>query len=165
MKPLTPWFKKSLPAVRREEEHPFFALQKEMNNLFQDFFRNFELSATNYGDDTFGDFSPRVDMHETEKEYTVTAELPGMEEKDIQLKLSGDILTISGEKRNEKVEDAKGHYRMERIYGTFSRSLLLPAEVELEKCTASFKHGVLSVVLPKTASTEKTSKNIAIKSE
>ncbi len=163
MKPLTPWFKKSVPAVRREEEYPFYALQKEMNNLFQDFFRNFELNPAGYSDDSFGDFAPRVDMHETGKEITITAELPGMEEKDIQLKLAGDVLTISGEKRNEKVEDVKGHYRMERIYGTFSRSLLLPAEVELDKCSATFKNGILNVVLPKTAEAEKTTKNIPIK--
>ena len=108
MKPLTPWFKKSVPAVRREEEYPFYSLQKEMNNLFQEFFSNFELSPHGYGEHAFGDFSPRVDMHETPKEFTVTAELPGMEEKDIQLKLAGDVLTISGEKRNEKIEDVKG---------------------------------------------------------
>ncbi|MBX9949682.1 MAG: Hsp20/alpha crystallin family protein [Candidatus Obscuribacterales bacterium] len=165
MKPLTPWFKKSVPAVRREEEYPFYSLQKEMNNLFQEFFSNFEMSPHGYGEHAFGDFSPRVDMHETAKEFTVTAELPGMEEKDIQLKLAGDILTISGEKRNEKVEDVKGHYKMERIYGTFSRSMLLPAEVELDKCTATFKNGVLNVVLPKTVESEKTSKNIAIKTQ
>ncbi len=163
MKPLTPWFKKSVPAVRREEEFPFYSLQKEMNNLFQDFFSNYEMSPSVMGENAFGDFSPRIDMHETPKEFTVTAELPGMEEKDIQLKLAGDVLTISGEKRNEKVEDVKGHYKMERIYGSFSRSLLLPAEVDIDKCAATFKNGVLNVVLAKTKEEEKTSKNIAIK--
>ena len=163
MKSLTPWFKRSLPVVRKEEEHPFYALQKEMNNLFHDFGKNFDLSAMDFADDSFGDFTPRVDMQESPKEITLTAELPGMEEKDIQLKLAGDVLTVSGEKRNEKVEDVKGHYRMERVYGAFSRTLLLPAEVDLEKCSATFKNGVLNVVLPKTAESEKFSKTIPIK--
>ncbi|HIA51543.1 MAG TPA: Hsp20/alpha crystallin family protein [Candidatus Melainabacteria bacterium] len=163
MKPLTPWFRKQTPAVRREPEYPLYSLQREMNSLFQDFFKNFELGSFNYDEDAFGDFSPRVDMNETEKEFRVTAELPGMEEKDVQIKLAGDVLTISGEKHNEKVEDVKGHYRMERVYGSFSRSLLLPTEVELEKSTATFKNGVLTVVLPKTPDTEKKTKSIPIK--
>lgn len=162
MKALTPWFKKNLPVTQREGEYSLYSLQKEMNQLFHDFFREGDFSALAFSEDSFGDFSPRLDMHDSEKEFTVTVELPGMEEKDIQLKLAGDILTLSGEKHNEKVDDAKGHYKMERVYGSFSRSLLLPAEVQIEKCTASFKNGVLKVVLPKTRESEKTSKNIAI---
>lgn len=163
MKSLTPWFKKQLPAQRRDEEFPFFALQKEMNNLFDHFQSSFDLPGLTFNDNAFGDFNPRVDMKDLEKEISVTAELPGMEEKDVQVKLNGDVLTISGEKKSQKEEDVKGHYRMERIYGTFSRSLLLPAEVELDKCTATFKNGVLHVVLPKTKESEKASKNIPVK--
>ena len=164
MKSITPWFKRQLPMQRREEEHPFFSLQKEMNQLFDHFQRNFDMPDFAFGDNSFGDFNPRIDMKDSDKEITVTAELPGIEEKDVQLKVNGDVLIISGEKRSEKEEDVKGHYKMERIYGSFSRSLLLPQEVDLDKCTATFKNGVLNVVLPKTKVSERTSKTIPVMS-
>lgn len=164
MRTLAPWFRKSLPIQRREEELPLYSLQREINSLFNDFFRGFEVTPWNVGtEEVFGDYAPRVDMHETEKEITISVELPGMEEKDVNITLAKDVLTISGEKKSEKTEDAKGHYRMERIYGSFRRSIGLPAEVDSNRCEASFKNGVLTVTLAKTAESQKTAKTIPIK--
>ncbi len=96
------------------------------------------------------EFSPRVDVHDSKKEIHVTAELPGMEEKDIHVMLNDDRLTIKGEKRTEKeVGDAERHY-VERSYGSFTRTIPLPSSVEKAKCEAIFKNGVLKVTLQKS---------------
>ena len=88
-------------------------------------------------------------MVESEKEITVSAELPGMDSKDIDISYTGGMLTISGEKRQEKEDKGKTYYRTERSYGYFTRSVQLPCEVDLDKVDAKFKNGVLQVSLPK----------------
>lgn len=97
-----------------------------------------------------GGFSPRVDLKENGKEIVVTAELPGVEEKDVDISLSGDILTIKGEKKHESEDKRDEFYRLERSYGSFRRSFSLPAPVDAEKAQASFTQGVLTVTLPKS---------------
>lgn len=107
-------------------------------------------------------FSPRVDVKENGNALVVTAELPGVEEKDVEVSLNGDILTISGEKRHEKEEKGDEFYRVERSYGSFRRSFSLPTSVDADKVEASYKKGVLTVTLPKAAAAEKA-KKIAVK--
>lgn len=94
-------------------------------------------------------FAPRIDVVEREAEYLVTAELPGVEEKDFQLDVHGNVLTIAGEKRAEREEERDGWRWSERSYGSFRRSIQLPVEVDGEKASAAFKNGVLTVTLPK----------------
>lgn len=94
-------------------------------------------------------FAPRIDVVEREAEYLVTAELPGLEEKDFQLEVHQNLLTLSGEKRAEH-EEGKGWRWSERAYGRFRRSVQLPAEVAADKASAAFRNGVLTVTLPKT---------------
>jgi HSP20 family protein len=94
-------------------------------------------------------FAPRLEVFERENEYLVTAELPGLEEKDFQLEVHGNVLTIRGEKRSENAGEEKGLHFSERVYGEFRRSVELPVEVSSEKASASFKNGVLSITLPK----------------
>lgn len=96
-----------------------------------------------------GSFAPRIDIVEREAEYLVTAELPGLEEKDFQLEVHGNVLTLSGEKRLEHAEERQGWRWSERAYGSFRRAIQLPAEVESDKASASFRNGVLTVTLPK----------------
>lgn len=108
---------------------------------------------------------PKIDFHETEKEFRLTAELPGMTEEDIELNLSQEVLTLRGEKKEEKVEDDKGWYRMERQYGSFSRSIPLPAEVDSAAIEATMKNGVLKIVMPKKAEETKPSRSISIKKQ
>lgn len=160
LKDLMPFGKKEVP-VRRERDHPFALFRKEMDSLFDNFFRGFDLQ-TFAG--TSGAFSPKVDVTEDEKEIRVNAELPGMDEKDIDVSLSMNSLTISGEKREEKEEKGKGYYQMERSYGSFSRTIPLPAEIDESAVRANFKKGVLSITLPKTAKAVET-KKITVKAE
>jgi HSP20 family protein len=104
-----------------------------------------------------------VDIAEKEKEYEVMAELPGMDENNIDVKFADGMLTIKGEKKEEKEEKKKDYYLSERRYGSFQRSFQVPDGVDAEKIEASFKNGVLTVKLPKTAEAVKQEKKIAIK--
>lgn len=116
----------------------FGSLQREMDRLFEDFFRRGGLMR------------PSVDVVETNDTVVVKAELPGMEPKDVDISVSDDRLTIKGERKAEKEEKGKTFYRMERCYGSFSRTIELPASVEADKAKADYKNGVLEITLPKT---------------
>jgi len=136
--------------LRRAESDPFYAMQREMDRLFDEFIgRGTGLRSSASEDEVWDAFSPRVNVVESEKEITVSAELPGMDSKDIDISYTGGMLTISGEKRQEKEDKGKTYYRTERSYGYFTRSVQLPCEVDLDKVDAKFKNGVLQVSLPK----------------
>ena len=107
--------------------------------------------------------APAVDVAEKDKEYEITVELPGMDEKNIEIKLSNGTLTIKGEKKEEKEERKKDYYVSERRYGSFMRSFQLPEGVDSGKIEATFAKGVLNVKLPKTADAQKSEKTISIK--
>jgi HSP20 family protein len=106
---------------------------------------------------------PAVDVTQTDKGYEVTAELPGVEEKDIDVKLANGVLTIKGEKRDEKEEKKEGYYVHERSFGSFERSFQVPEGVDTDNVSASFKKGVLTVILPKSAEAQKAEKKIEVK--
>jgi HSP20 family protein len=161
-KSVVPHEKKSVPA-RLEEYSPFGLLRQEMNRLFDNFFSGFEMEP--FMGRRLGAFSPSVDIKESDKDIRVSAELPGMEDKDINVLLSKDSLTIKGEKKEEKEDKGKDYYRMERSYGSFSRTIPLPAEVDTDKVKAEFKKGLLTVTLPKTAQAIKQTKKIPVKTE
>jgi HSP20 family protein len=95
-------------------------------------------------------WAPPLDIEETEDAIVVRAELPGMNKEDIKVSLSGDTLTIAGERKLETEKKTKTYYRQERVYGKFQRTVTLPAEVEGDKAKASYKAGVLELVLPKS---------------
>jgi len=158
---LVPFGKKSVP-VKREEENPFAHLRREMDSLFDNFFRGFDIEPF---ESRMGAFTPKVDVTENDKEIKISAELPGMDEKDIDVSLQNDILTIKGEKKEEKEDKGKDYYRMERSYGSFIRTIPLPVEVETDKVEARFKKGVLSITLPKTAKAVAETKKVAVKVE
>jgi HSP20 family protein len=150
--------------VRREWEYPFGAFQREMNKLFDDFFGGFDLSPWAPVERRLATpFTPHIDVSETDKEIRVSAELPGMDEKDIDVSLTRDALTIKGEKKQETEDKGKDYYRMERSYGSFTRSIPLPIEVETDKVQATFKKGVLEITLPKTAKAIQETKKIPVK--
>jgi len=161
LKNLIPFGKKNIPA-KREEEHPFMGLQREMNKLFDDFFNSWgELRPL---EGRLGDFSPRIDLAENEKSVTISAELPGMNEKDIDVSLVRDALIIKGEKKQEKEERKDQYFYSERSYGSFSRTIPLPPEVDSDKIQAEFRKGILTITLPKTAAATDARK-IAVKAE
>jgi HSP20 family protein len=107
--------------------------------------------------------APAVDVVEKEKAYQITAELPGMEEQNIDVTFSDGVLRIKGEKTEEKEEKKKDQYLSERRYGSFQRAFRLPDGVDADKIEANFKNGVLTVMLPKTTEAVRSEKKIAIK--
>ena len=110
-----------------------------------------------------GKFNPKVDFSETEKEYLVSAELPGMSLNDIDVSIARGMLIIKGEKKEEKEEEVKGQYRMERSYGGFYRTMALPTEIDSEKAEAKFKNGVLCIKLPKSKELQEAVKRLSVK--
>ncbi|TAN42903.1 MAG: Hsp20/alpha crystallin family protein [Nitrospirae bacterium] len=161
IKDLMPFKKKDVP-VKREEDNPIALLRRDIDSLFDNFFRGFAMEPLA---GHLAAFSPNVDITETDKEIKVTAELPGMDEKDIDVSLNKDMLTIKGEKKEEKEDKGKNYYRVERSFGSFSRTIPLPVEIETEKIGASFKKGVLTVTLPKSAKAIDATRKINVKVE
>lgn len=106
---------------------------------------------------------PAVDVTEDDKAYRIAAELPGLEEKDIEVSVTGDLLTLKGEKRQEKAEKNKNWYVSERSYGSFQRAFELPQGIDRDKIAAEFAKGVLTVTLPKSAEAQKQQKKIDVK--
>jgi HSP20 family protein len=107
---------------------------------------------------------PAFDVAETDKAYEIKAELPGLDEKDIEVKVANGVLSIKGEKQEEKEEKEKDYYRRERSFGSFEHSFQLPDDIEDNKIEANFKSGVLSVTLPKSAEARQQAKKIEVKS-
>lgn len=163
---LIPWGRSNLAPTNygRGDQHPFSVLHREMNRMFDDVFRGFDARFPAFGSSlSFQHGWPRIDVSETDSEVRITAEMPGMEEKDIELLLEGDILTIRGEKRSDVEENGKDRQLSERFYGQFERRLSLNAEIDKDKVDASFKGGVLTVVLPKTEMPQTNARRIAIR--
>jgi HSP20 family protein len=165
---------RALASARRTDLDPLQAFRNEMERMFDQFRRGFGLPASRRGFETepfwrgeggFGLAVPAVDVAEDEKAYHITAELPGLSEKDIEVELSGDMLTISGEKRDEREEKEKSHHFSERRYGSFRRSFALPQGVDRDKVEATFKNGVLSLTLPKTPDAMQRQKKIEVKTQ
>jgi HSP20 family protein len=160
---LIPWGRSNnrAPAPYREDDRsPFLSLHREMNRVFDDFFRDFDMRFPMMGRAGFNGSWPHIDLSETDKEVTVTADLPGMEEKDVELLLEDGVLTLKGEKR-EETED-KDRQFSERYYGRFERRIPLDAEVQVDKAQARFKNGVLTVTLPKDPNAQSKARRIAI---
>ena len=149
----------------REENHPFFSLQREMNRIFDDFFKGWDVEPFAGPGARLGRFTPSVDVKESAKEITVKAELPGLEEKDIEVLLDNDTLTIRGEKKEEKEDKGKSYYHAECSYGSFRRVIPLPAGIDQKKVQAQFKNGVLNITLPRTEEAKTKGKKIPIQSE
>ncbi|MFA5072576.1 MAG: Hsp20/alpha crystallin family protein [Nitrospirota bacterium] len=155
-------FRKKNPASSQAEENPFSQLQREMNRMFDSFAHTMSMSAA---PEFSGSFMPRVDVSENDKAILITAELPGMSEKDIDISISEDVLVIRGEKKEDKEEKSKNYYYSERSFGSFNRSIPLPREINADKISADFKKGILTVTLPKSAKTMADVKKIPIKTE
>lgn len=162
---LIPWSrdKEKGPANDREDgSNPLVSLQRDINHVFEDFWHKVE-DGWNGRSDVVGKFGPSTDVTETDKSVDVSIELPGMTEKDIDISLSSNAITIRGEKKIEHEEERKGVYMSERSYGSFYRTVPLPAGVDADKADATFKNGVLNVSLPKTAEAQAKVKRIPVK--
>jgi HSP20 family protein len=160
---LIPWGRSTsnqAPSLYRDDDrNPFLSLHHEVNRLFDDVFRRLPAFGS------FASFSggwPNVEISETDKEIKITADVPGLEEKDIEVLLDDGILTLKGEKRSETGDKEKQF--SERYYGRFERRIPLGYEIEEDKVDARFRNGVLIVVLPKSEKAQSQVKRISIRS-
>jgi len=151
---------------------PFEDLRREIDRLFEDFdggfFRSpFRRSAFDvmpfWGREPAWPAAPAVDFTDTGKAYEITAELPGIDEKNVDVKVANGVLTIKGEKQEEKEEKKKDYYLRERNFGSFERAFQLPDGVDGDKIEANFKKGVLTVSLPKKPEAQQAAKKIDVK--
>ncbi|MBV9531473.1 MAG: Hsp20/alpha crystallin family protein [Bradyrhizobium sp.] len=142
---------------------PFLTLHREMNRLFDDVFRGFG-QVSRFGNPLMeGQFAwPRLEISETEKAVAVSAELPGLNDKDVHVEIANGVLSIRGEKKTERSDEAK--FVSERYYGSFQRQIPLEG-VEEDKAQADFKNGVLSVTIPKSEQSNRNVKRIAINTD
>jgi len=152
---------KSLIPVTRDRgiarsDNPFMSLQREIDRLFDDFTSGFPAFTAGKAQ-----LLPSIDVTETDKEIEITAELPGLEEKDVQINVADNLLTIRGEKKAEKEEKDKNYRLIERSYGSFERTLELPDGVNADAIKANIAKGVLKVTVPKPAPAQ--SKKIEVK--
>jgi HSP20 family protein len=176
------WFKKeeedagNTVPVRREDAHgqsgllasPIQQFHHEIDRLFDQISHGFDLSPFR-SERRFPRLSgsilkPTLDLSASDKEYTVTVEIPGVDQKDIKLDIVNDTLTIHGEKTQKKEEKEKNYYRMERSYGAFQRVLSLPEDADQDGIEANFKKGVLTVTLPKKPMPKSNVRQIEVKS-
>lgn len=143
---------------KKDDAHPLLALRKEMDNLFDDFGNGFF--------DTAHEVSVRSNVSETDKEFSVTAELPGLTEADVDVSVTGDRIVIKGEKKSEKDErsEEKGreYHRIERTSGSFHRVMTLPFEIDADKVEAVVKDGVLTVTIPKPPEAVENTKKVKV---
>ncbi len=137
-------------------------VDKKMRKFFEDFDSPFfgDWGWKNFNSNVF---TPRVDVTEDNENLYVTAEVPGVDKKDVKVSVVGDVLTISGEKKTEQRDEKKNYYRIERNFGSFSRSFTLPAEINVNNIAAEYKDGVLHVTLPKTEEAKIVEKQIDVK--
>ena len=132
-------------------------LQDQINRLFNDAFERTSEESN------LTTWAPAVDIHENEHELVVKADLPGVEAKDLDIRVENNILTIRGERRFEKKVNEDNYLRVERAYGSFQRTFELPASVDRDKISADVSKGVLTITLPKTPDAQKQQKKIEVK--
>ena len=155
---LVPWNRnRNVPAPRQTDEHPFLALHREMNRMFDNFFRGFDFPISTTPSWSVGAW-PNVEISETDNEVKLVAELPGMEEKDVDLTFHDGVLTLKGEKKAE----TNGAVYSERWQGQFERTVRLGPDVDPNKIKAEFKNGVLTVTIGKRPEAQRQVKRIPI---
>lgn len=161
---------RQVPVARRMGD-PFVDLRNQIDRVFDTFLSGFGPVSSvlspfmGMGRSLLGqpEMSPQVDVSETDDAVVITADLPGLEEKDVDITLANGVLTLKGEKKGEREEKEPNYYLMERSYGSFSRSFRLPETVDQDKCQATFDKGVLKITLPKAESAKAQVKHISIK--
>ena len=167
--------KKSTPQTALQSAPPsvpdvWQSFRSEMDRLFDRFSGNLGFPSLRRMFDiepawrsSFSFSAPAIDMSEDEKAYKISAELPGIDAKDIDVSVSGDMLVLKGEKRQEKEQKEKNFYLSERSYGSFQRSFYVPDGVDRDKIAADFSKGVLTITMPKTAKAVQQQKKIEVK--
>ena len=158
-------FKSMLPSFLQGRDaeragNPFVNLQTEPTRLYEEAARGFRAASFSGAEQVL---SPAIDVKETEQGIEISAELPGVEEKDLDVSITEDLLTIRAEKKQEQKKEEKGYYMMERSYGTPSRSIRLPFHADPEKVSATFDKGVLKIAIPRPPEDKAKVRKIAVK--
>ncbi|MDD2732442.1 MAG: Hsp20/alpha crystallin family protein [Desulfuromonadaceae bacterium] len=156
--------KKSGGELQRESSR-YLSPFEEMEHMFEDFFNRRFFAPTwmpRLPFNGLGDMSTSVDMFEDGADLVIKAEMPGMKKEEISIDFSGDVVTISGEKKSEEKTERKDYYRVERSFGSFCRKLSLPVEIQIDKATASFMDGVLELRMPKSESGKNNVRKITV---
>jgi HSP20 family protein len=148
----------AMALIRWEPVREINSIQQEMNRLFNTFFDAPAAGTT--GDSRTRRWIPAMDLVERDDHYVLSVDLPGLSEADVNVELQDNVLTISGERKQEQERKADGYYRLERAFGSFSRSLTLPEGVDADAVTAKFDDGVLEVSVPKPV--ERKPRRVAI---
>ena len=158
-----------LPSLFDRDRDPFTSLRKQMDEIFDAWMGGTPAVVGTSGNGGRS-FAPQLDVSETDKEFKITADLPGLTEKDVEVKLAGNQLTLRGEKKSEHEEKegeegkARYYHRVERTYGSFQRTLTVPFDVEADKVEATFKNGVLTVTMQKPTVAQQATRKIEVKS-
>ncbi len=181
IKKLAPWnwFKKEqehegkmLPVRRHETQapytDPFLQIRQEMDRIFDTALSGFGFPSMGFGRERTPMaqtdwLKPTLDIGASNKEYTISVELPGVDEKDVQLELINDTLKIKGEKKQQKEEKEKNYYRMERSYGSFQRTLSLPEDADQDGISAVYMNGIMEITIPRKVAPKTEVKQIEIK--
>jgi HSP20 family protein len=140
-----------------------FALQRNMDRLLDEISEDFGIRPMWLWEEPVAEITPRMEIEETQHEILISAELPGVEQKDVEVTLEGNTLRLRGQIKSEQEEKSKETYRSERFYGTFERAIQLPALVDAHKAEAHIKKGVLLIKLPKTESEKAHERKIEVK--
>ncbi len=163
IKDIIPWARKDhAPDPNSGEDHPVAALQRDMSQVFENFWNRFGQGLGSL-DWPWGGSDAKSDVVETKDAIEVSIELPGMDMKDIDVTVTDDMLTIKGEKKIERQQEKKGYYLSERSYGAIYRAIPLPPGVDGEQAEAKFKNGVLTIKLPQTPEAQAKIKHIDVK--
>lgn len=158
---LIPWNRNRNSLVRTGSRDPFFTLQREVNRLFDDMWNGFDMPLLR-GGITESNGWPTIDLVEHDKDFTLNVELPGMDEKDVDIQFADGTLILRGERKEER-EDVKGDQRYsERMYGRFERQIPLGVDIDLAKAKATLKNGLLTVTLPKAAQANVETRRIPV---
>ena len=174
LKKLSPWnwFKKehehsaNLPVSRTEPfGYPLTRLHTEIDRMFDDFFKRSgfpDIAQSRWPTETAAFLKPKLDISESDEQFKIEVEVPGVSEKDIKVDLEGDTLTIRGEKRQESKTEKDKYHSIERSYGSFMRTLNLPANADPDKIKAKFKNGVLTIDIMKKGGEPTSGKSVTI---
>jgi HSP20 family protein len=158
LRDIIPWKHNKDISTERRTGHPLQRLHWGIDRLFDDFIQDWDWPATLEE----GVLAPRTDVTETDKEVTVTAEMPGLDEKDIEVSLERGSIVIRGNKESKKEDEGKSYYRVERDYSSFYRAIPLPCEIDDKKIKAVYKKGLLTVHLPKAHDVTRKGKQIEV---
>lgn len=162
MKSLVPFRRGSAPARAGEDRDPIEVFRREIDRMFEDFTSAFQRQTFGRSD---GFLTPRMDVSETKNGLEIKTELPGVDEADVDVELADDVVTIRAERRDEREDETQDrrHHLREHLYGAFFRRTPLPFEADPDKVQATFKNGVLTLVIPRSKEAQAKTRKIAIK--